>query len=359
MEVPAQIPPRLSQFYPNPIFPKTLPKTTPIPKFDIPKEFTEAKYSISYNDVMIKSPRTKPSKQMEKMFLKFFKDCLTTLVLRIAFTLNAKISPTHQTTRYSSTNDKSVNRIDIIDAVCEEYAPEFLGLSNSSGGNPTSTSEPFTSEFILEEIKAYLKDDSISPEINHANCDPEEDIWHKILKSGIEVDRAKVNVIAKLPHPTTVKKGVGVSRTLKKKLTEALILVVPDWNLPFELMCDASDFAIGAVLGQRKMKHFQPIHYASKTMTEAQIHYTTTEKEMLAVVYAFEKFRPYLVLSKSIVYTDHSTLKYLMNKQDAKSRLLRWVLLLQEFDITIRDKKGSENLVTDHLSRLENPSKDV
>ncbi|GJT68717.1 reverse transcriptase domain-containing protein [Tanacetum coccineum] len=85
-------------------------------------------------------------------------------------------------------------------------------------------------------------------------------------------------------------------------------------------MCDASDFAIGVVLGQRKIKHFQLIHYASKTMTEAQIHYTTTEKEMLAVVYAFEKFRPYLVLSKSIVYTDHSALKYLMNKQDAKPR---------------------------------------
>ncbi|GJR61739.1 reverse transcriptase domain-containing protein [Tanacetum coccineum] len=80
---------------------------------------------------------------------------------------------------------------------------------------------------------------------------------------------------------------------------------------------------------------------------------------MLAVVYAFEKFRPYLVLSKSIVYTDHSSLKYLMNKQDAKSRLLRWVLLLQEFDITIRDKKGSKNLAADHLSRLENPHKDV
>ncbi|GJY59615.1 reverse transcriptase domain-containing protein [Tanacetum coccineum] len=144
-----------------------------------------------------------------------------------------------------------------------------------------------------------------------------------------------------------------------KYITEAPILVVPDWNLPFELMCDASDFAIGAVLGQQKMKHFQPIHYASKTMTEAQIHYTTTEKEMLAVVYAFEKFRPYLVLSKSIVYTDHSALKYLMNKQDAKPRLLRWVLVLQEFDITIRDKKGSENLAADHLSRLENPHKDV
>ncbi|GJR22104.1 reverse transcriptase domain-containing protein [Tanacetum coccineum] len=80
---------------------------------------------------------------------------------------------------------------------------------------------------------------------------------------------------------------------------------------------------------------------------------------MLAVVYAFEKFRPYLVLSKSIVYTDHSALKYLMNKQDAKPRLLRWVLLLQEFDITILDKKGSENLAADHLSRLENPHKDV
>ncbi|GJV76093.1 reverse transcriptase domain-containing protein [Tanacetum coccineum] len=81
-----------------------------------------------------------------------------------------------QTTRYSSTNDKSVNRIDIIDAVCEEYAPELLGFSNSSGGNPTPTSEPFTSEFILEEIEAYLKDDSISPEIDHADCNPEEDI---------------------------------------------------------------------------------------------------------------------------------------------------------------------------------------
>ncbi|GJU23877.1 reverse transcriptase domain-containing protein [Tanacetum coccineum] len=90
-----------------------------------------------------------------------------------------------QTTRYSSTNDKSVNRIDIIDAVCEEYALEFLGFSNSSGGNPTPTSEPFTSEFILEEIKAYLKDDSISPEIDHANCNPEEDILAE-AKSSIE-----------------------------------------------------------------------------------------------------------------------------------------------------------------------------
>nr|GEZ13600.1 hypothetical protein [Tanacetum cinerariifolium]GEZ13603.1 hypothetical protein [Tanacetum cinerariifolium] len=140
---------------------------------------------------------------------------------------------------------------------------------------------------------------------------------------------------------------------------EAPILVVRDSNLPFELMCDVSDYTIGAVLGQRKTKNFQPIHYVRKTMIEAQIHYTTTEKEMLAVIYAFEKFRPYFVLSKSIVYMDHSALKYLLNKQDSKPRLLRWVLLLQEFDITILDKKGSENLAANHLSRLENPYKDV
>ncbi|GJR17465.1 reverse transcriptase domain-containing protein [Tanacetum coccineum] len=170
-------------------------------------------------------------------------------------------------------------------------------------------------------------------------------LGHKILKSGIEVDRAKVDVIAKLPPPTSVKgiqSFLEAFETLKKKLTEAPILVAPDWDLPFEIMCDASDFAVRAVLGQRKTKHFQPIHYASKTMTEAQAHYTTTEKELLAVVYAFEKFRPYLVLSKTIVYTDHLALKYLLAKHDAKPRLLRWILLLQEFDVEIRDKKGAE-----------------
>ncbi|GJV80204.1 reverse transcriptase domain-containing protein [Tanacetum coccineum] len=142
---------------------------------------------------------------------------------------------------------------------------------------------------------------------------------------------------------------------LEKRLNESPFLVAPDWDQPFEIMCDASDYAIGAVVGQCKTKHFQPIHYASKTMTDAQAHYTTMEKGLLAVVYAFEKFRPYLVLSKTIVYTDHSTLKYLLAKQDAKPRLLRWILLLQEFDVIIRDKKGAENLAADHLSRLENP----
>ncbi|GKF44992.1 reverse transcriptase domain-containing protein [Tanacetum coccineum] len=74
---------------------------------------------------------------------------------------------------------------------------------------------------------------------------------------------------------------------------------------------------------------------------------------MLAVVYAFEKFRSYLIMNKSVVYTDHSTLKYLFNKKDAKARLLRWVLLLQEFDFSVIDTKGAENYAADHLSRLE------
>nr|GFB03438.1 retrovirus-related Pol polyprotein from transposon 17.6 [Tanacetum cinerariifolium] len=177
-------------------------------------------------------------------------------------------------------------------------------------------------------------------------------LGHKISKHGIQVDRAKVDVIKKLPPPTSIK---GIRSFLGHKLTKAPIHVSPDWDLPFELMCDASDFAVGAVLGQIKDKYFRPIHYASKTLSDAQTHYTTTEKELLAAVYAFEKFWSYLVLSKTIVYTDHSALKYLFSKQDAKLRLLRWVLLLQEFNIKIRNKKGVENLMVDHLSRLENP----
>nr|GEZ72810.1 reverse transcriptase domain-containing protein [Tanacetum cinerariifolium] len=100
---------------------------------------------------------------------------------------------------------------------------------------------------------------------------------------------------------------------------------------------------------------FLAIHYASKTMNQAETNYTTTEKEMLVVVYAFEKFRSYPIMNKSIVYTDHSALKYLFAKKDAKARLLRWILLLQEFDFKVIDTKGVENYAADHLSRLENP----
>nr|GFC09790.1 reverse transcriptase domain-containing protein [Tanacetum cinerariifolium] len=124
-------------------------------------------------------------------------------------------------------------------------------------------------------------------------------------------------------------------------------------------MCDTSDYAVGAVLGQRIEKHFQPIHYPSKTMNQAETNYTTTEKEMLAVVYVFEKFRSYLIMNKSIVYTDHSALKYLFAKKDAKAQLLRWILLLHEFDFKVIDTRGAENYAADHLSRLENPYENI
>nr|GEV30749.1 reverse transcriptase [Tanacetum cinerariifolium] len=155
------------------------------------------------------------------------------------------------------------------------------------------------------------------------------------------------------------KECVEAFQKLKRKLTEALILIAHDWDLPFELMCDASDFSIGVVLGKCHEKHFRPIHYASKTMTEAESYYTTTKKEMLAVVYAFKKFWSYLILNKSIVYTDHSALKYLFSKKDSKVRLLWWVLLLQEFKFKVIDTKGAENLAADHLSRLENPNQNM
>ncbi|KAI5328143.1 hypothetical protein L3X38_027539 [Prunus dulcis] len=181
-------------------------------------------------------------------------------------------------------------------------------------------------------------------------------LGHVVSNKGIQVDKAKINIITNLPPPSSVK-GVrsflghagfyrrfiknfsSISRplcnllakdavfefdeicmeaftTLKKELTSAPIIIAPDWSLPFEIMCDASDFAIGAVLGQKKNKLPHVIHYASRTLNDAQLNYSTTEKELLAVVFALEKFRPYLVGSK------------------------------------IRDKKGCENVVADHLSRI-------
>ena len=139
---------------------------------------------------------------------------------------------------------------------------------------------------------------------------------------------------------------------LKFHLTTAPIVRAPNWQLPFEVMCDASDLAIGAVLGQREDGKPHVVYYASKTLNEAQRNYTTTEKELLAVVYALDKFRAYLVGADIVIFTDHSALKYLLTKKNAKARLIRWVLLLQEFNLQIKDKKGVENVVADHLSRL-------
>nr|GEW40171.1 DNA-directed DNA polymerase [Tanacetum cinerariifolium] len=174
--------------------------------------------------------------------------------------------------------------------------------------------------------------------------------YRRFIKDFSKIARSMTRLLEKDTPFIFSKECVEVFQTLKRKLTEAPILIVPDWDMPFELMCDASDFAIGAILGQRQDKHFRLIHYASKTMTEAESNYTTTKKEMLAVVYAFEKFRSYLIMNKSIVYTDHSFLKYLFAKKDSKARLLCWVILLQEFTFKVIDTKGAENLAADHLS---------
>nr|GEX18110.1 DNA-directed DNA polymerase [Tanacetum cinerariifolium] len=318
---------------------------------------------------------------LERYFLKtgralidVFKGELTLRVGKEAITFNLD-----QTSRYSSNyNDMTANRIDVIDMACEEYSQEVLD-------DPTSLEVDqsyLDSEGDILLLEAFLNDDPSLPPPNQGNYLPEvskelkiceaksdkssidkpqevelkdlpphleyiflegddscqcEDtnlylnwekshfmvkegivLGHKISKEGIEVDKAKVDVITKLPHPTIVK-----------------------------------------VLGQRQEKNFRPIHCASKTMNEAESDYSTTEKEMLAVVYAFERFRSYLIMNKSIVYMDHSALKYLFSKIVSKARLLRWVLLLKEFTFKVIDTKGAENQAADHLSRLEKPHQNV
>ncbi|CAN6677813.1 unnamed protein product [Malus baccata var. baccata] len=217
-------------------------------------------------------------------------------------------------------------------------------------------------------------------------------LGHIVSERGIEVDKSKIDLVRYLPSPTSVREvrsflgHAGFYRRfikdfskistplcrllqkdvtfdfneecekafkhLKEMLTSAPIIRPPDWSIPFELMCDASNYALGAVLGQRKDKQPHVIYYASRTLNDAQLNYSTTEKELLAIVFALDKFRSYLLGTKVIIYTDHAALKYLLTKKEAKPRLIRWMLLLQEFDIEIRDKKGSENVVADHLSRL-------
>ena len=194
-------------------------------------------------------------------------------------------------------------------------------------------------------------------------------LGHKISVAGLEVDQAKVSIIEALLPPTTIK-GIRsflgyagfyrifirdfskIARPLcrllekdakfnfdessqysfeeiKSRLVEAPIMAKPEWNKEFEIMCDASDYAMGAVLGQKADKVFRAIYYSSKTFNEAQENYSTAKKEMLAMVFACEKFWPYILGSHVVIHTDHAAIKYLMAKKEAKPRLIRWVLLLQ------------------------------
>nr|GEZ38851.1 reverse transcriptase domain-containing protein [Tanacetum cinerariifolium] len=229
-----------------------------------------------------------------------------------------------------------------------EYA--FLGDNNKWLG--------IDPEFCSDKI---LLEEDYSPKVqSQRRVNPK---IHDIIKKEVEklLDAGLIYPISDSPwvspiHCVPKKGGMTVITNDENELVPTRLVI--GWR-PFELMCDASDFAVGAVLGQRIEKHFRPIHYASKTMTEAESNYTTTKKEMLAVVYAFEKFRSYLIMNKSIVYTNHSALKYLFAKKDGKARLLRWILLFQEFDFKVVDTKGAENYAADHLSRLENPYENV
>nr|GEZ28814.1 reverse transcriptase domain-containing protein [Tanacetum cinerariifolium] len=355
----------------------------------------------------------------------------------------------------SYNNFQSLNKVDLIDATCEEYSQEVLGFSDVVANevstpyfepivsNSSQNLTPFDeSDFLLfEEANTFLAvdDEPILPEFDATYYDPEGDIlileallnidpeppppnqkhyfleahkdlkvvasknnkssddeppkvelnlWvspvHCVLKKGEETMEVFMDDFSVLGNSFStcltnlermlkrcedtklalnwekshfmVKEGffedikthdpsfreklpfiflndcIQAFRTLKEKLTEAPILIAPNWDQPFELI---------------------------KTMTQAKTNYTTTEKEMLAVVYAFEKFRSYLIMNKSIVYTDHSALKYLFAKKDAKARLLHWILLLEEFDFKVIDTKGAKNYAADHLSRLENPYENV
>ncbi|CAM8963974.1 unnamed protein product [Rhodiola kirilowii] len=225
-----------------------------------------------------------------------------------------------------------------------------FGLCNAPGTFQRCMMSIF-SDYIEKCMEVFMDDFSI-----HGTSfdDCLTNLSHVLARRGVEVDKAKVQVIEQLPPPRDqreVRSFLGHAdcleafEKLKKALVSAPIVQPPNWNLPFELMCDASDYAIGAVLGQRVDKRLHVVYYVSKVLDSAQLNYTTTEKELLAVVYAFEKFRPYLVGSQTIVYTDHAAIKYLMAKKDAKPRLIRWILLLKEFNIEIKDKKGVENVV--------------
>ena len=258
-------------------------------------------------------------------------------------------------------------------------------------------------EICLENLETILqrcqdKNLALNWEKCHFMVIEEIVLGHKIYAPGWEVDQAKISFIKTLIPPTIVK-GIKsflgharfyrmfiqefskIARPLcsqlekdakfefdkacsfafegiKDKLVISPIIATPDWSKEFEIMCNASDYAIGVVLGQRKENIFRTIYYVSKTFNEAQENYSKTKKEILAMVFACERFRSYILGSYVIIHTDHVAIKYIMAKKDAKPRLIRWVLLLQEFDLEIKDKKGSDNVIVDYLSRIEKPTEE-
>ena len=217
-------------------------------------------------------------------------------------------------------------------------------------------------------------------------------LGHIISQAGIEVDPAKVSVISNLSPPKNqieVRNFLGHAgyyrrfikdftklatplfkllvkdvnfiwedscqkafEDLKLRLSETPILRGPNWTLPFHINTDASDSTLGAVLGQKEEQMHYTIYFMSKNITPAELNYTVTEKEFLVVIFAINKFRHYITGYEVFIHIDHSAIRYLMNKPITNGRVTRWLLLLQEFNITVIDRPGKENQVADFLSRL-------
>nr|GEX11716.1 reverse transcriptase domain-containing protein [Tanacetum cinerariifolium] len=362
-----------------PILEPDVPKTLPKPNIPYPSRLNDQKL------------REKATNQMEKTgraVIDVYGEEITLRVNDAVVTFNL-----NQTTRYSSTyDDMSVNQIDVTDIAREEYAQEMLGFSNNFwvayepiifDYSPSLT--PFKgSDFILEEIEAYLKDESISPEIDHAYCDPKGDICliEKLLNNDLfqlppmnlkqrETVKAKSSIeepweleLKDLPSHLKYaylegadKLPMIIAKDIKVDEKQALLKVLKyhkraiAWKITDIKGIDPR-FCTHQILMEEDYKPNVQI----QRWINLKIH-EVIKKEVIKLL-DVGMIYPILIV-RGIVYTDHSALKYLLSKQDAKLRLLRWVLLLQEFDIIIRDKKGTENLAADHLSRLENPHKDV
>ena len=157
--------------------------------------------------------------------------------------------------------------------------------------------------------------------------------YRQFIKDFSKLSKPLTNLLQKDVPYSFDEKCISAYEKLRDALITAPIIQPPKWDEPFEIMCDASNYAIGAVLGQRDEKKLNVVFYASRSLDDDQKHLATTEKELLAIVFACDKFRPYIINSKVIVHMDHRALCYLLSKKDAKPRLIRWILLLQEFDL--------------------------
>ncbi|GJU40598.1 reverse transcriptase domain-containing protein [Tanacetum coccineum] len=304
------------------------------------------------------------------------------LLLEMMINLTLKCGDTPS---ISYNNLESLKKVDLIDVTCEEYSQEVLDFSDSVAyGNPSPGYDPIISNssltltpfedsdfLLLEEADTFLAiaDDPTSLEKELKVCKSTESSINEPpevelkdlpphLKYAFLADNNKLPVIiakdlsddektALIKRMVNPKIHDVIKKEVEKLLDAGLIYPISDspWVSPVHYVPKKGGMTVvtndenelvptrlvtgwrvcidyRAVLGQRIEKHFRPIHYASKTMTEAESNYTTTEKEMLAVVYAFEKFRSYLIMNKSVVYTDHSALKYLFNRKKPKARLL-------------------------------------